>query len=65
MVAYKRIVTGSVSIACGIGLIIALAVHGNPPGIAAIGLLIFFGGGGWTLRDGLRLRRELLVRPSA
>ncbi len=60
MVAYKRIVTGSVSIACGVGLIIALAAKGNPPPIAALALLIFFGGGAWTLRDGLRLRRELL-----
>ena len=59
MVAYKRIVTGSLSIACGVGLIILLAVRGSPPPIAALALLIFFGGGAWTLRDGLRLRREL------
>lgn len=60
MVAYKRIVTGSLSIACGIALIVALVIHGNPPPIAAAGILIFFGGGAWTLRDGIRLRRELL-----
>ena len=59
MVAYKRIVTGSLSIACGVALIIALAWHGSPPPVAALALLIFFGGGAWTLRDGLRLRREL------
>jgi hypothetical protein len=59
MIAFKRIVTGALSLACGVGLIIALVVHGNPPPIAALALLIFFGGGTWTLRDGLRLRREL------
>lgn len=59
MVAFKRIVTGSLSIACGVGLIIALVVHGSPPPIAGLALLIFFGGGAWTLRDGIRLRREL------
>ncbi len=59
MVAYKRITTGSLSIACGVALIVALAVHGRPPPIAAVALLLFFGGGAWTLRDGLRLRREL------
>jgi hypothetical protein len=59
MIAFKRIVTGSMSIACGVGLLIALAVHGKPPAFAAIGLVLFFGGGAWTLRDGIRLRREL------
>lgn len=60
MIAYKRIVTGSLSIACGVALIVALLVHGRPPPTAALALVIFFGGGTWTLRDGLRLRRELL-----
>lgn len=60
MVAFKRIITGSLSIACGVGLVIALVLKGNPPPIAALALVIFFGGGAWTLRDGLRLRRELL-----
>jgi hypothetical protein len=60
MVALKRIVTGSLSIACGVGLVVALLVHGSPPPVAGVGLLLFFGGGAWTLRDGLRLRRELL-----
>lgn len=59
MVALKRIITGSLSIACGLGLIIALAIHGSPPPIAGVALVIFFGGGAWTLRDGLRLRREI------
>jgi hypothetical protein len=59
MVCIKRLVTGSLSLALGVGLIIALAYHGSPPPIAALALLIFFGGGAWTLRDGLRMRRDL------
>jgi hypothetical protein len=59
MVALKRIITGSLSIACGVALLLALAIHGSPPPVAGVGLLIFFGGGAWTLRDGLRLRRAL------
>lgn len=60
MIAYKRIVTGGVSIACGFGVIVGLTLRGAPPPIAgALAVLIFFGGGAWTLRDGLRLRREL------
>ena len=65
MVAFKRIVTGSLSIACGVGLVVALFVHGSPPPVAALALLIFFGGGAWTLRDGLRLRRELAASRTA
>lgn len=60
MVAYKRISTGVLALLAGVGLIIAAAVHGGPPTPAlGLALLIFFGGGGWTLRDGLRLRRDL------
>ena len=60
MVCIKRIVTGSLSIASGVAFIIAMFVHGSaPPPIAALAVLIFFGGGAWTLRDGLRMRREL------
>jgi hypothetical protein len=59
MVAWKRIVTGTLSLSCGVGLIVALLVHGKTPPIAGAALLIFFGGGAWTLRDGLRLRREV------
>lgn len=60
MVAFKRIFTGSLSIACGVGLIVALILHsGSTPPIAGLALLIFFAGGAWTLRDGLRLRREI------
>ena len=60
MIATKRIVTGSASLITGVVFLVILAVHGTrPPPIAALALLIFFVGGGWTLRDGLRLRREL------
>ena len=59
MVCFKRIVTGTLSIAAGIGLIVALVDHGSAPPVAGLALLLLIGGGGWTLRDGLRLRREL------
>lgn len=59
MVCIKRLVTGTLSLGAGVALIIALAFHGNAPPIAGLALLIFFGGGAWTLRDGLRMRREL------
>jgi len=61
MIAYKRISTGTVALLAGVGLIVAAIVHGGPPtpGLG-LALLIFFGGGVWTLRDGLRTRRDLL-----
>ncbi|MBX3233200.1 MAG: hypothetical protein KIT84_20625 [Labilithrix sp.] len=59
MVCVKRIVTGSLSIASGVALIFGLVGHGSAPPLAALALLILLGGGAWTLRDGLRLRREL------
>ncbi len=60
MIATKRIVTGSASIITGVVFFVILAFHGTrPPPIAGLALLIFFVGGGWTLRDGLRLRRDL------
>jgi hypothetical protein len=60
MVAYKRISTGTAMLLAGVGMIVAAVVHGGPPtpGLG-LALLIFFGGGGWTLRDGLRTRRDL------
>jgi hypothetical protein len=61
MVAFKRVVTGAMSLAAGVATIVALALHGGtPPPLAGVALLIFFGGGAWTLRDGIRLRRELM-----
>lgn len=60
MIATKRIITGSLALCAGVGLTIAAFMHGGrpTPGLG-LALLIFFAGGGWTLRDGLRLRRDL------
>ena len=60
MIAMKRIFTGSLSLAAGLGLsIVALRHGGSPTPALGLALLIFFGAGAWTLRDGLRLRRDL------
>lgn len=60
MVATKRLITGALALAAGVGLLILAISHGSPPTPAlALALLIFFGGGAWTLRDGIRLRRDL------
>ena len=60
MIAYKRIVTGSLALAAGVGMCFVAYNHGGtPPPMLGLALLLFFGGGTWTLRDGLRLRREL------
>ena len=60
MIAYKRLVTGSLSLTAAVALSIATAIHGGaPPFTFALALMIFVGGGLWALRDGLRLRREL------
>jgi hypothetical protein len=59
-IAYKRIATGAVALAGGVAIVALVLGHGGPPpALAALALAIFWGGGGWTLRDGLRLRREL------
>ena len=60
MVATKRLVTGTLALAAGVGLIVLAIMHGTAPTPSlGLALLIFFGGGAWTLRDGLRLRRDL------
>jgi hypothetical protein len=60
MIATKRIITGTLALCAGVGLTIAAYLHGGRPSSGlGLALLIFFVGGGWTLRDGLRLRREL------
>jgi hypothetical protein len=60
MIAYKRLATGTSALVAGVALFaIATAKgHGMSP-LLALGLAIFFGGGAWTLRDGVRLHREL------
>lgn len=66
MIAYKRIVTGSLAFAAGIGMIVWTNVLGQrPTPLLGVALALFFVGGGWTLRDGLRLRRELLRAPGS
>jgi hypothetical protein len=62
LIAYKRIMTGSLSIASGIVFAVLVALHGSPPPIAAVAFLLLVGGGSWTLRDGLRLRRAVQER---
>jgi hypothetical protein len=60
MVATKRIVTGSLSLVAGVVLVALTHMHGGgPTPMLGVALLLFWGGGAWTLRDGLRLRREL------
>jgi hypothetical protein len=60
MVAMKRIVTGSMSLVAGVVLVMLAYQHGSgPTPMLGVALLLFWGGGAWTLRDGLRLRREL------
>jgi hypothetical protein len=59
-IAYKRIFTGTLALAAGVGVAIVVASHGGGPlPLVVLALAIFLGGGAWTLRDGLRLRREL------
>jgi hypothetical protein len=64
MIATKRIITGCLAFSAGVGLLAYAIHHGGPPtpGLG-LALLIFFGGGAWTLRDGIRLRRELRRSP--
>jgi len=60
MIAYKRLVTGTLGLGAGVVTIgIAIAHSGSPPPSLVLAIAIFFGGGAWALRDGLRLRREL------
>lgn len=60
LIATKRVITGSLGIACGVGFVAFAVMRGAEPSPAiGLALLLFFGGGAWTLRDGLRLRREL------
>lgn len=65
IVAIKRIVTGSLSLASGIGLIGAVAYRGAVPALAWVALALLFGGGAWTLRDGVRLYREVRNRAAS
>lgn len=60
MIATKRLITGSLALVAGVVLIGLTIAHGGPPPPQLwLALVVFFGGGAWALRDGLRLRREL------
>jgi len=60
MVAGKRIATGSSSLIAGAIMIYLTIAHGGgPTPLLAFGILILWGGGAWTLRDGIKLRRAL------
>ena len=60
MIATKRLITGTLAITAGFITIYIGATTSRPmtPQLF-LALLIFFGGGAWALRDGIRLRREL------
>lgn len=60
MIATKRVITGCLGLIGGVVLLAIGIYHGGPPSLAlGLALVIFLGGGAWTLRDGIRLRREL------
>jgi hypothetical protein len=59
MIAYKRLFTGVFGVICGVLVIAVSLSRGAASPMVALAVAIFFGGGAWALRDGLRLRREL------
>ncbi len=60
MIATKRIITGSLALGAGTATLgVALQHRAALTPALALALAIFFAGGAWTLRDGIRLRREL------
>ena len=60
LIAYKRITTGVLGLMGGVAVILLAVAHGGGPSpLIVLALAIFVGGGAWTLRDGIRLRREL------
>ena len=60
MVATKRIATGCSSLIGGAVMIYLAIDHGGgPTPLLGLGIVLLWGGGAWTLRDGLRLRRQL------
>ena len=66
MIATKRIITGSLALMAGVAMTVIALMHGaSPTPQLGLALLIFFAGGVWTLRDGLRLRRELASSATA
>ena len=70
IVAYKRIFTACASLVASValvGIVASRAAAAEPRSLAltALALAIFLGGGSWSLRDGLRLVRELRAHAAA
>jgi hypothetical protein len=60
VIAYKRLFTGTLGVVGGVVMIVAGVVHGgSPPPLLVLASVMFFGVGGWALRDGIRLHRAL------
>ncbi len=55
MIALKRIVTGTLGIGAGVGMIVMTVGLGHPASpLSFLAATIFFGGGAWSLRDAYR-----------
>jgi hypothetical protein len=66
MIATKRLVTGSLELIAGVALLVVAIRHGGTPSPGlGLALVIFFAGGAWTLRDGIRLHRALRQSPGS
>jgi len=60
MIAYKRILTGTLGILASVLVTVIAFMQTRPFSLMfALAVFIFAGGGAWALRDGLRLLREL------
>ena len=60
MVAYKRIATGIAGLVGAVVMaVLALTQGHSPTPMFGLAIRIFVGGGGWALRDGLRMRAML------
>ncbi|MBP9113571.1 MAG: hypothetical protein KBF88_12235 [Polyangiaceae bacterium] len=60
LVAWKRVVTGSLGLLFAAGLVWLSSsdpFYRTPK--LGVAIALFAGGGGWALRDGLRLRKDL------
>ncbi len=54
VIAIKRLITGSLGVLCGVGVVVLIALLDRPaPPLAFVCAAIFLGGGGWALRDGI------------
>ncbi|HEY8078443.1 MAG TPA: hypothetical protein VIF62_30145 [Labilithrix sp.] len=60
MIAYKRLITGTLAMIAGcVTTWVGITTQQAMTPQLFLALAIFFGGGAWALRDGIRLRREL------